>query len=126
MKYAYWIQGPDFNANDYDAVDVNGAIAVFKGNNWTEVEKARDLRENKDDEYCDPGIGIVPGDGRILHIALNKGNEFYIHYHFKKEGLFGTSDKTASKMSTDIADIPYFIELFFSGDHDSLIKQMQA
>ena len=126
MKSEYWIQKADFSAESFDASSLADAIHSFKNINWPSLEKQRDLMEDKGDECCDPGIGFVPNDTEILHIALMKGNTFYIHYHYSKKGLLWDSDKISTKFDIDWSDVPTFIELFFKRDHDILVEKLSA
>ena len=56
--------------------------------------------EDKGDECCDPGIGFVPNDTEILHIALMKGNTFYT---WKEAFNFALKRKGGSVISTPVA-----------------------
>lgn len=126
MKSGYWIQRANFSSEDFDRVGLNDAISAFKKADWLALEKERDLLQENGNEYCDPGIGYVPSDSNILHVALKTGNTFYIHYHYKKRGLILSRTKTASTFDIDWNDVPSHIELFFEENHNGLLEKMSG
>ena len=123
----YWIQRADLTADDFPAVDEQGAIEAFEGVDWQ-----RELaRQTGDAESCDPGIGFVPGDGRILHICPQADGLVYLHYHYVDESesrdfFRSTKQRTRTKRSVPHSEVPGYISRFFKDDHDWLLGKTEA
>jgi hypothetical protein len=126
----YWIQHADFSSEVFDSIDLGSAIAVVKSHDWVgEHQKLRKMN-SVGEECCDPGIGFMAKDGRILHICPDGEGEFYFHYHFKKRlSVFGLVLATTSKLR-NMFNLPEsmlneLVERFFRNDHDWIVSNSQ-
>ena len=128
MLIPYWIQKADLTSEDFDAVDYKQAQVALKKIDWRkEIQKQREL-EHIGKENCDPGIGFVADDGRILHICQDGKGKAYFHYHFSEtRKIFGIIpfkfDQVASRMSIVEYELAEVIRRFYLEDHEWLINK---
>ena len=128
MLIPYWIQRADFTSEDYSTVDYKKAERVLKGHDWNAEIKKQEELEQSGKEHCDPGIGFVPDDGRILHICPDGKGKAYFHYHYYETRKILAiiplrSQQTASKMDINEFELGEVIRRFFLNDHDWLISK---
>ena len=128
MLIPYWIQKADFTAEDFDAVDFKQAQDVFNKYDWHKEIKIKSDLDKSGSEYCDPGIGFVPGDGRILHICPDGKGKAGVHYHFlEKKKILGliphTSNQIVSNIDIKESEIEEIIHYFYLNDHEWLIRK---
>lgn len=129
-QFPYWIQRADFSAQDLRAVDVSRAVRAFEEVDWERELAARRSREAAGEEPCDPGMGFVPGDGRILHICPLEAGRAYAHYHYMEKskvlGLFTISTpKNRMVPGFERAAVPEYITRFFDDDHEWLLARTE-
>ncbi len=122
----YWIQHADFSTDEFPPTNIASAIKAFGEHCWESELEMRMRREDVGEDFCDPGIGFVPGDGRILHICPMAKGRGYIHYHFPEDkrllGLIPLhSQAVRSNMDIQVRDAHDFIRRFYDGDHDWLL-----
>ena len=131
MLIPYWIQKADFTSEDFGAVDYKQAQVALKKFDWAkEIQKQNEL-EKSGNESCDPGIGFISDDGRMLHICPNGKGKAYFHYHFSKtRRLFGLipskSDLIASRMDIHEFDLAEVIRRFYLSDHEWIMDKTRA
>lgn len=65
----YWIQRSDFSSTDFPAVDAESAIGILQSHDWQAELEFERARNESGLESCPPGIGLVAGDGRVLHLC---------------------------------------------------------
>jgi len=81
----YWIQHADFSADEFPPTNIASAIKAFWEYCWISELETRMRREDAGADLCDPGIGFVPGEGRILHIFPIAEGRGFIRYHFPED-----------------------------------------
>jgi hypothetical protein len=123
----YWIQKADFSAEEFASATASEAIDIIHHHDWNRELALRFEREAAGKEFCDPGIGFIASDGRILHICPVNDRSAYFHYHFpvstKILGLIPrTRQVTSSNMSIQQERLSEVVEKFFQGDHDWLLS----
>lgn len=127
MLIPYWIQKADLSHEDFEAVDYKQAQLAFKTFDWRkEIQIQNDLKKSGK-ENCDPGIGFVSGDGRILHICPDVNGRAYYCYNFVESRRFlgiipYKSNQIVSRRNIIEFDLTEVIRRFFLGDHEWLLK----
>ena len=122
----YWIQRADFEAEDREAGSASALCDAFGAHDWAAEEEYRAAREAGGEEWCPPGFGVVPGDGRILHICPGEAGAVQCHYHYPERrrilGLFPTRRQATLTWDGDLGRACRIIELFFDERHDDLVR----
>ncbi len=97
-------------------------MKAVESHDWLWEIEAHDAIASEGGDCCDPGIGFVPGDGRILHICPGR-EDFYFHYHFSEPtrflGLFKSSRQmTWSALGWSADRKSEVVRKFYEADHD--------
>lgn len=123
-----WFQSADFTATDA-VVSPDMLKDRFITHSWSaELDRQRQL-EAQGVENCDPGFGIVPDDGRILHLCPRPDSTVYCHYHsrpFRKFlGFFTLSGRLEllSWSEPSLKSAAGLIDLFVAGQHEQLLER---
>lgn len=123
-----WFQSADFTTVE-DTVSSDGLKARFMAHPWSaELERQRRL-EAGGVENCDPGFGILPDDGRILHLCPRSDSTVYCHYHYRPArkllGLFTLSGRheLLSWSEPGLQSAAGLIDLFVTGQHERLLER---
>lgn len=122
MTITYWIQHADYESEDFGLVGRPDAEAVFKKHNWkVELERKRAL-EAEGQDTCDPGIGFISTDKRILHLCPQASGRVLCHYHFDSTWrLFGVTlyrNQTQEYWFEEKRDAALeVVSRFFANDH---------
>ena len=99
-----WIQKHDFSADERDNVEIDDALACFKGFDW-DAEILKEEANAKGIEGCPPGMGLVSDDKRILHLVpRSRGAE--VHYHSERKKKFLGLFEVSSQDTTTVIDFP--------------------
>jgi hypothetical protein len=122
----YWIQRADFSSADHSAMSVVGAIAAFNQQDWASELDELERLEAAGEDSCPPGIGFVPGDGRILHICPGRAGNATVHYHYLERsrwlGLIPRSRPgSAFADSVPSPEGANLIKAFCQNDHSALL-----
>ena len=126
----YWIQRADFTTTEREPVGATDAVAAFKSHDWDAELELLEARQASSWEFCPPGIGFVPGDGRILHACPDRGGVCLVHYHFYEPrrilGIFPFErHRSISADSISSSDVLELIELLFRSDHETLVSRLE-
>lgn len=127
MMIPYWIQHADFSCDEFDPVDHIQGPKIIQSVDWKKELAIQEDRKASGKETCDPGVGFVATDGRILHICPKQNELYYFFYDFKQTrklfGLFPSHYKS-SRMSIDVSlkGLQEVIYRFFHSDHDWLVS----
>jgi hypothetical protein len=127
----YWIQKADLSAQDFQPITSFEAVKIFQNYDWnSELSNRRQLEEDGKD-FCDPGIGFVSSDQRILHVCPLDSHNAYFHYHFMKQSKFlglipNNHQVTYSNMRVEINLIREAIENFYVNNHNWLLEHSQS
>lgn len=116
-----WLQRHDFSAAEFEVVDANAAIRILREFDW---RAERELQARHAGDTCDPGLGLMVGDGHILHLCPNDDDCCLIHFHQPVQSRipwFGRSRKKVQRWQ----DVPLelagrMIESLFSGNYETL------
>ena len=130
MNIPYWSQHADLSADDHDSVDLTEALQAYRAHDWSREVEEQTRLEQAGTENCPPGIGFVPGDGRILHICPGPDGDCLVHYHFTARRRFlgispHTGDALQSRLGVPAGLIPEFITRFFGNDHECLLTNIR-
>ena len=131
MTITYWIQHADFESEEFGLIGRADAQEVFRKHNWkAELERRRELEEDGK-ETCDPGIGFVSNDKRILHLCPQASGRVLCHYHFDTTWrLFwlipwpGQKQEFWFEDSRD--DAVEVVSRFFANDHKWMKRRARA
>ena len=117
-----WLHKHDLTAEEFDAPDSSAAKCMLHGFDWaSECERqAKSVAET-----CDPGFGLVAGDGHILHICPGANAACRVHFHFPgKRKLLGLFPRTVqqSRMweTVSLQEADRMIDRMFLGEFDAL------
>jgi hypothetical protein len=79
-RMPYWIQRADYSSTDFDPMTLRGARVILSTHDWpAELSYARSL-EQAGTDMCPPGVGFVPGAGRVLHICPREEGSAHCFY----------------------------------------------
>jgi hypothetical protein len=117
-----WIQKHDLSAEEFDAPDASSAKRAFHGFDWA-AECQRQAQSSG--ETCDPGFGLVVGDGHILHVCPDPKGACVVYLHYPSRGkLFGLLPKTVQQTRTwnavSVEEADRMIDSMFLGHFDAL------
>lgn len=120
-----WIQKHDLSADEFQVSDAADAIKRLREFDW---RPECELQQNSSGEVCDPGLGLVVGDGHILHICPRSQESCTVHFHFletKKFLFFFSKPRQDLKTwrSASIEQAERTIEYLFRGDYDAIKSQ---
>lgn len=125
-----WIQLHDFTSEEMPTVDAKAAKRAFREFDWaSELRRHKEALE-KEEDCCDPGLGLVSDNGSILHLCPINEKFLCFYYHYmtiKKEFVFVSteSEETHFVESFPIAEIEDVIGFHFASD-DSEILMIEA
>ena len=125
QEYPYWIQKADLSSQDYSTQTIEEIARVFETHDWdSELALQKALEERREDS-CPPGLGVVPGDGRILHVCPNGDGTAIVHYHFEVSTRIlwmipTTKTEIATASSVPVDSIARVFRLFAEKQHKEL------
>jgi hypothetical protein len=127
----YWIQRADFSSADKEAVDVERAIELLSGHDWSEELRLFDVLQSEGRDVCPPGIGFIASPGRILHVCPARDGTAAVHYHFPEEQKMLRFIPTSravlrSERAVPLWQLPEFVRRFYAGDHLWLCERTSA
>ena len=121
----YWIQRADFSAEDLEAVSPAELCSAFERHDWAGEERFRQSLESEGKEWCPPGFGLVPDDGRLLHICPGDKGSAQYHYHYPERrrvlGIIPLQREARITWDGSTARACEAIELFVAQRHEELI-----
>ncbi|MBI2348773.1 MAG: hypothetical protein HYV05_08995 [Deltaproteobacteria bacterium] len=125
----YWIQHPDFSADEYDEVEIADGLRAFETHAWRNELDLLSQLESAGQECCPPGIGFVASDGSILHVCPDKDGAGLVHFHFTKIrrilGLIPVARSVVeSKEGVRRSDVLDIIRFFFEGQQEWLLQKL--
>ena len=110
-----WLQSSDFSTQTLKA-DVNSVLEVLESHDWLGENLAMEQLEKGGSDSCPAGIGIVQGDGQILHICPNRSSAL-VHHHVSARalGFLWRRPVTHTTQAVPLSDLPRLIRIFFNG-----------
>lgn len=115
-----WIQSADLSSRDMD-VDAEGAMRAFSSHDWAgESARARQL-EADGEEWCPAGLGLVRGDGHVLHLCPD-GVTLVVHWQRPASGFFSRTPAPLTWEHVPYASVPSLIRHFYGND-DAALEQ---
>jgi hypothetical protein len=125
----YWIQRADFEASDFEVASASALITAFESHDWAEESSYCAERAAIGGEWCPPGFGIVPGDGRILHLCPESDSHVHCHYHFLQRqrflAIFTREQQRTETWLDRRATIPHLIQMFYDDRHQDLLDHVR-
>ena len=117
-----WIQKHDLSAEDFDTPDALAAKRVLHDFDWPGECK---LQAQSSGETCDPGFGLVVGDGHMLHVCPNGKGECLVFFHYPStKRLLGLIPKTVQQTrrwsNVPLQQADRMIDSVFRGEFDAL------
>lgn len=129
----YWIQRADYSSRDGEPVNATDAVRVFTSHDWKEELALMVRLEAADSDYCPPGIGFVDPDGPVLHICPGADGTAMVHVSGRAgtRKMLGfipwtTDPPHHTGESVDTATVINLIQLFFAGQHDSVLETFRG
>jgi hypothetical protein len=120
-----WIQRHDFSSEERDDLSLKDAERILRDFDWL---SEREKQSRSVDGGCDPGLGLVRQDGRILHICPGPDDRCYLHYHYPEtRKILGfipvtrQGDHFIPDYSLDEAT--ELMALHFDGQQDEILKR---
>jgi hypothetical protein len=131
LTITYWIQHADFESEEFGLIGRADAQTVFKKHNWKSELQQLQAREDQGKETCDPGIGFVSNDKRILHLCPQASGRVLCHYHFDSTWWFlwlvplrGQKQEYWFENKRD--DAVEVVSRFFANDHKWLKQRAKT
>ena len=88
MTITYWIQHADFESEEFGMIGRADAETAFRRHSWKKELDRKKALEAEGQETCDPGIGFISTDKRILHLCPQASGRVLCHYHFDSTWRF--------------------------------------
>lgn len=114
MKVGYWIQDADYQARDFDPVDVDGALAAWRGHDWTAAFAEFQRMEAAGQDCCPPGIGFtrpMKPVSEFLQICPAKSGWTIFYQHPERN-----SDASLKADGVQKGTVETALHAFFAGD----------
>ena len=110
-----WLQSSNFSTQSLKA-DVNSVLEALESHDWLGENLAMQQLERSGSNFCPAGIGIVRGDGQILHICPDRKSAL-VHHHVSARVLdfLWRRPVTRTAHAVPLSDLPRLIRIFFSG-----------
>ena|SRR5690606_30030521 len=110
-----WLQSSDLSWRALRA-DVGSVLDSFQAHDWLSEDASMREREESGLDACPAGIGMVRGDGQILHVCPGPTTAL-VHHHFPSRVLGFLWRRTVTKtvMDMPLHHVPRLIRIFFSG-----------
>ena len=125
----YWIQRADFTSEEYEASGAPEIQRAFRSRAWSGELEFESRRNDSGEESCSPGLGIVAGDGRLLHLCP-AATDMLVHYHYTERrkilGLLSTSRPRVVTVNKDLARADQLITTFVHSDHEALMRELES
>jgi len=116
-----WLQSADLSSQDHN-LDLHGALRLFRSHDWG-AENARETElSSEDKDSCPAGLGLVTGDGYILHLCPDQ-DDTLVHFHYKSKflGFLWQQSKTVSYVKVPNDMVERFITAFFSSNWEAIL-----
>ena len=98
---------------------------AFRARSWPRELEFEKSRQSAGEESCPPGLGVFPGDGRLLHLCPTP-TDLVVHYHYNHErrilGIFHTSRIRVVTADMPLSAADELISRFVAGDHEGLLR----
>jgi len=122
-----WIQLHDFSSEEMPIVNAMASKRAFSEFDWAaELTRQKEALEREED-CCDPGMGLVSDNGSILHLCPIDEKFLSFHYHYltiKKEFVFVSTESEEMHYveKFPISEINDVINLHFAGDKLAILQ----
>ncbi len=121
-----WIQKHDFESDSFEFELTDEVNLLYDEYDWnTEIEK----QKKSEDESCDPGMGLVVGDGHILHVCPNERGIALVFFHYpgrsKLLGIFSTTKQKCLRREAVSRDkVHQLVHLLFQGQYEQIKSEL--
>lgn len=119
-----WLQRHDLSAAEFEVVDAAAAIRILREFDW---RAERELQTRNAGATCDPGLGLMVGDGHILHLCPNDDGRCLVHFHQPVRSRipwFGRSRKTVKSWRAVPPELAErMVEHLFNGNYETLRRR---
>lgn len=118
MVVTHWIQSADFSSRELGVADQASVLRLLREHPWSgELEILRQL-EDKGEECCPRGLGVVAGEGEILHFCPSSEDQWEVHHHNTEPrkilGFIPSSRNTSETFSgVSISQVEKLVTQFF-------------
>ena len=113
-----WIQTHDFSSREFEAPDSSYAKKALREFDWSAELDRQASRE----ESCDPGLGLVFGDGHILHFCPDRQQRYMVHFHAPPKSRFFARPRTLTMRDVPVGKAEQMIDAFFQRDFDVITR----
>lgn len=124
-----WIQHPDLSSEDLGGLSRSQAVESFGAHDWDSELTWLEALKVGSREWCPPGMGLVDGSGRILHLCPERNGRLMVHYHFPASRGLGKwlgSRETRTATDAALSLAPGLIEKFCRGRHEEFLAEIRA
>jgi hypothetical protein len=116
-----WLQRHDFSAAEFEVADAAAAIRILREFDWR-AERALQARNAGD--TCDPGLGLMVGDGHLLHLCPDGDGRCQVYFHQPVRSRIPWLGRSRKKVQS-WREVPLelagrMIEDLFHGNHETL------
>jgi hypothetical protein len=115
-----WLQSSDLSSRSLRA-DTGSVLEAFETHDWLAEDLSMQQLERDGLDSCPAGIGLVRGDGQILHVCPGPGAAL-VHHHFPARalGFLWRRNLTRTAQNVPLHEVPRLIRIFFSGGNAKL------
>lgn len=118
-----WLQRRDFSCEEFELADARAAFCLLREFDWRSELK---LRTETWRGRCDPGLGLIVGDGHVLHICPDEDGRSIVHFHHPVVRKILWFDFRKQKLNTwydvPMDKVELMIESLFRGDYNELVR----
>ena len=131
MTITYWLQRADSASEERGMIGRNDAERLIADHKWPSEFRYKKKLEKAGEKTCDPGIGFVSEDKRILHVCPQASGRVLCHYHYDDTWrllwLFPLRDQAqAYWFEESLEDAVGVVSKFFANDHKWLKQRSET
>jgi len=119
LAITHWIQSADFSSKELGVADQAEALRLLRDHPWSSELAALRGLEERGEECCPPGLGLVAEEGKILHFCPVRESEWEVHHHYREArkilGIIPSSrDKSETFSGVSMPQAEQLVVQFFS------------
>src|SRR5690606_34730305 len=109
-----WLQSSDLSSRTIRA-DTASVLEALETHDWLTEDLTMQQLERDGLDSCPAGIGLVRGDGQILHVCPGPKTAL-VHHHLPARflGFLWRRNVTRTAPNVPLQDVPRLIRIFFS------------
>jgi len=121
-----WIQKHDFESDSFEFELADEVNLLYDEYDWnSEIEK----QKNCENESCDPGMGLVVGDGHTLHVCPNEEGMALVFFDYPERSKFlgifsSTKQKCLRRGAVSRDKVHQLVHLLFQGQYEQIKSEL--